>query len=66
MCIIYGAIGTNTTLFLARLILRMSYSDGNTGGLCIDSADTVITYNLRIFLYVQAGGKVGYKIINFK
>ncbi len=38
----------------------MSYNDGNTGGLCIDSADTNI-YNLRVFSYVQAGGQVGYK-----
>jgi hypothetical protein len=38
----------------------MSYSDGNTGGLCIDSGDGT-TYNLRLFSYVQAGAQVGYK-----
>ncbi len=38
----------------------MSYNDGNTGGLCIDSADVSNTYNLRLFSYVQAGSQVGY------
>jgi hypothetical protein len=38
----------------------MSYGDGNTGGLCIDSGDGN-AYNLRIYSYVQAGSQVGYK-----
>ena len=28
--------------------VKMSYNDGNTGGVCMDSADTN-TYNLRLF-----------------
>ncbi len=32
--------GINASLLLARLTLRMSYNDGDTGGFCIDSADT--------------------------
>jgi hypothetical protein len=49
-----GSFGINATSLLSRLTVRMSYSDGNTGGFCIDSADTTNTYNLRIFSYVQA------------
>ncbi len=55
-----GSFGINATNLLSRLTVRMSYSDGNTGGICIDSADTTNTYNLRIFSYVQAGSQVGY------
>jgi hypothetical protein len=55
-----GNVGINTTSPLARLTIKMGYSYGNTGGFCIDNADTN-TYNLRVFSYVQAGGQVGYK-----
>jgi hypothetical protein len=52
-------VGISTTSPPAKLTLKMGYSDGKTGGFCIDSADTN-TYNLRVFSYVQAGGQVGY------
>ena len=48
-----GSIGINTSSPLSRLTIRMSYSDGNTGGLCIDSSDPNI-YNLKVFhMYKQ-------------
>ncbi len=50
-----GSIGIIASSLLARLTLKMSYSHGNTGGFCIDSADKN-TYNLRVSSYVQAGG----------
>ncbi len=37
----------------------MSYNDGNTCGLCLDSTDISSTDNLRFFSYVQAGNQVG-------
>jgi hypothetical protein len=55
-----GSFGINATSLLSRFTIRMNYGDGNTGGFCIDSADTTNTYNLRIFSYVQAGSQVGY------
>ena len=57
---ISGSLGINSTSFLSRFTIRMSYGDGNTGGLCIDSADVTNTYNLRLYSYVQAGNQVGY------
>ena len=35
-------VNINTATNLARLTLRMSYGDGNTGGLCIDSAMEIL------------------------
>jgi hypothetical protein len=55
-----GSVGINTLSPLTRLTLKMSNSDGNTGGGCMDSADVANAYNLRIFSYVQAGSQVGY------
>ena len=57
---ISGSLGINSTSFLSRFTIRMNYGDGNTGGLCIDSADVTNTYNLRLYSYVQAGAQVGY------
>jgi len=55
-----GYVGIGTTNPISRLTIRMSYNDGITGGFCIDSADAVNTYNLRILSYVQAANQVGY------
>jgi hypothetical protein len=54
-----GYFGINTMSPLPRFTTKMSFSDGNTGGLCIDSSDGN-TYNLRLYSYVQASAQVGY------
>ena len=43
-----GSMGINASSLLSRLTLRMSYNDGNTGGLCLDSADAVSYTHLTL------------------
>jgi hypothetical protein len=44
----------NTTTNLSRLTLRMSYNNGNTGGLCIDSGDNKV-YNFKLIFICSSG-----------
>ena len=55
-----GYVGINTTSPPCRFTIKMSYNDGNTGGLSINSDDGT-TYNLKLYSYVQNSGQVGYK-----
>lgn len=55
-----GNVGINTGAPLSRFTIRCGYSDGETGGLCIDSNDGNV-YNLRLSSFVQGNGQVGYR-----
>ena len=54
-----GLVGIATTNPLTRFTIKSSYNDENSA-LCIDAGDGN-TYNLKLYPYVIAGGRVGYK-----
>ncbi len=54
-----GLVGIATTNPLTWFTIKSSYSDENSA-LCIDASDGN-TYNLKLYPYVIAGGRVGYK-----
>jgi hypothetical protein len=55
-----GFVAIGTVSPLARFTIRNGYSDGDTGGLCIDSFDGSV-YNMRLSTFVQGSGQVGYR-----
>ena len=55
-----GFVGIGTAAPLSRFTIRCGYSDGQTGGLCIDSSDGTI-YNMRLSSFVQGSSQVGYQ-----
>jgi hypothetical protein len=55
-----GSVAIGTVSPLSRFTIRCPYSDGQAGGLCIDSTDGS-TYNMRLSSFVQGSGQVGYQ-----
>lgn len=55
-----GTVGIGTTNPLARLTIRNGYSDGDTGGLCIDASDGSV-YNMRLSSFNPAASQVSYR-----
>jgi hypothetical protein len=55
-----GFVGIGTAAPLSRFTIRCGYSEGQTGGLCIDSFDGSV-YNMRLSSFVQGSGQVGYQ-----
>jgi hypothetical protein len=55
-----GFVGIGTIAPLSRFTIRCGYSEGETGGICIDSSDGSV-YNMRLSSFVQANSQVGYR-----
>jgi len=52
--------GINTSTPLSKFTIKNGYSEGITGGFCIDATDGG-TYNMVLASYLQGGAQVGYR-----
>jgi hypothetical protein len=53
-------IGINTSTPLSKFTIKNGYSEGVSGGLCIDATDGG-AYNMVLASYLQGGAQVGYR-----
>jgi hypothetical protein len=55
-----GQVAIGSTTSISKLTIKCTYDNENEG-ICINAADAINLYNMKIFSFVQASSQVGYK-----